>query len=115
MNNTISPSALITSLITDFKRSSNSPLYFAPATSDPNKRLWEYRNIYTVVVKKSAFGAAGFGKVAVNDQHNSPVKSGLKNSLPLPCGSIVTNTALAAAKAGNQMITNSAQAIVRIQ
>lgn len=68
-----------------------------------------------MVVKKSAFGSAGFGKVAVNAQHNSSVKNGLKNALPLPCGSLVTNTALATAKAGNLVITNLAKAIVKIQ
>ena len=35
MNKMISPSELITSLTTAFKRSSNSPLYFAPAINEP--------------------------------------------------------------------------------
>ena len=35
INKTISPSESVTSLITAFKRSSNSPLYFAPATKRP--------------------------------------------------------------------------------
>ena len=35
MNRMISPSLLVTSLMTDFRRSSNSPLYLAPAISAP--------------------------------------------------------------------------------
>ena len=38
MNRIISPSASVTSLITDLSRSSNSPLYLAPATSRPMSR-----------------------------------------------------------------------------
>ena len=35
INKTISPSESVTSLMTAFKRSSNSPLYLAPATNKP--------------------------------------------------------------------------------
>jgi hypothetical protein len=35
MNNTTSPSDEITSFTTDFRRSSNSPLYFTPAINAP--------------------------------------------------------------------------------
>ena len=38
MNRTMSPSAEMTSLTTLFRRSSNSPLYFAPAMSEPMSR-----------------------------------------------------------------------------
>ena len=39
MDKTISPSESVTSLITAFKRSSNSPLYFAPAIKSPISRV----------------------------------------------------------------------------
>ena len=39
MKSTMSPSAEITSFTTDLRRSSNSPLYLAPATSAPMSRL----------------------------------------------------------------------------
>ena len=39
MNSRIRPSAALTSLSTAFSRSSNSPRYFAPATSEPMSRL----------------------------------------------------------------------------
>ena len=38
MNNTIFPSLVVTSLITAFRRSSNSPLYLAPAINAPISR-----------------------------------------------------------------------------
>ena len=37
----------------------------SPALSDPDSPLWEYRMIYTVLADKAAFGASGFGSMAV--------------------------------------------------
>jgi hypothetical protein len=55
----------------------------SPSLADPNSGLWEYRMIYTVIVNKSAFGAAGFGWAMVVDQHNSPTKPPFERG-PLP-------------------------------
>ena len=105
----------------------------SPAPSDPNSRLWEYRNIYTVVVKKAAFAAAGFGKVSVGDLINAPAKTGFqcvpgddsknpdddnKNQVkcpsPVECNSVSTNTAVATARSGSHVLTTFAKAVVRI-
>jgi hypothetical protein len=77
----------------------NSPTETAPLSDIPASPLeqgWDYRDSYTVCVKKSVFGASGFGSVSIPDQHNSPNKIGQIHGLvPEPCDSLVTNTATA--------------------
>jgi hypothetical protein len=82
----------------------------SPALSDPNSAAWEYRMIYTCVVDKNAFGAAGFGDVVIADQHNSPPKNGVNSFVPIPCNSCVTNRAMVIAQSGNGAVTNFASA-----
>jgi len=75
---------------------------------------WNYINSYTVVIKGSVFGAAGFGSVSVPDQHNSPNKYGAANSMVTSVtSSTVTNVATgkaATAPGGAQtlVVTSSA-------
>ena len=82
----------------------------SPALSDPNSPLWEYRMIYTVMVDKAAFGASGFGSVAIIDQHNSPAKMG--SFTPTPCGGCVTNVANAVVVVSGQTLSRLATAVV---
>jgi hypothetical protein len=81
----------------------------SPALSDPNSPLWEYRMIYTVIVDGAAFGASGFGSVAIIAQHNSPSKMG--SFTPTPCTGCVTNVATATVATGGQTLTRMATAI----
>lgn len=46
---------------------------------------WDFTDTFEVVVKKTAFGAAGFGTVRVGVIHNSPAKSGSNAITPTPC------------------------------
>ncbi len=46
---------------------------------------WDYNVVYTVKVSKAAFGASGFGSVAVPSVHNSPPKFGANELNPVPC------------------------------
>ncbi len=72
---------------------------------------WNSINSYTVVVKASTFGAAGFGSVVVPDQHNSPNKLlGPNGMATTPKNSMVTNTATATVGT----LTNTATAVVSI-
>jgi hypothetical protein len=53
----------------------------SPATDDdytPNQdaKAWDYRVVYDVWVKQSAFGSSGFGKGIVDFVHASPSKEG---------------------------------------
>lgn len=82
----------------------------SPAPSDPNSSAWEYRMVYTVVVDKAAFGAAGFGNVMIIDQHNSPSKTG--SFTPMTCDACVTNIARVTAHAGSAVLTATATAAV---
>jgi hypothetical protein len=57
---------------------------------------WDSINSYTVVIDKAAFGTAGFGGVAVPDQHNSPNKLlGPNGMATTPVNSTVVNKATA--------------------
>ena len=67
----------------------NSPL---PELANPS---WDYDDSYTVLVKKSAFGASGFGSVEIPAIHNSPSKYGFNLFTPIPCENEVTNIATA--------------------
>ncbi len=75
---------------------------------------WNAINTYTVVVKASAFGAAGFGGVTVPDQHNSPNKlAGDHGMVTQPKNSTVVNTAKAVT-ASSGGLTATATASVNI-
>jgi hypothetical protein len=67
----------------------NSPL---PELANPT---WGYDDSYTVLVKKSAFGASGFGSAEIPAIHNSPSKYGFNLFTPTPCENRVTNVATA--------------------
>jgi hypothetical protein len=71
---------------------------------------WDPINNYTVIIKGSAFGAAGFGRVEVPDQHNSPNKLGGPHGMVVVAkDSTVVNTAKAAtASAGGLTATATA-------
>ena len=45
---------------------------------------WIYELVYEWSVKKSAFGAAGFGRLDILEVHNSPFKPGAANPVPVP-------------------------------
>src|SRR5437773_496621 len=67
---------------------------------------WDYNNSYTVVVSKSAFGAAGFGSVIVPAVHDSPPKIGSNNLItPTNCTPCVVNVAVATGTAGATTLT----------
>ncbi len=46
---------------------------------------WDFNVVYTVKVSGAAFGASGFGSVAVPSVHNSPPKFGQNELTPVPC------------------------------
>lgn len=65
----------------------NSPATDLNYTPNPAAPKWDYRVVYDVWVKRSAFGAAGFGAASVDFVHASPSKAG-ENTLtvePGPC------------------------------
>lgn len=97
----------------------NSPtsLVAGNVVIDPAKAPggWDAINSYTVVVKGSAFGAAGFGSVVVPDQHNSPNKPGGPNGMTtFPVDCTVVNTAKAVAATADGALTASDTASVDI-
>jgi len=57
--------------------------YDSGTTADPNFP-WIYELVYEWSVKKSAFGAAGFGRLDILEVHNSPYKPGAGNPVPVP-------------------------------
>jgi hypothetical protein len=77
----------------------NSPL---PELANPT---WDYDDSYTVLVKKSAFGAGGFGSVEIPAIHNSPSKYGFNLFTPTPCENVVTNIATATADCTRNGVT----------
>ena len=85
----------------------------SPSLADPNSALWEYRMIYTVIVNKTAFGAAGFGSAMIADQHNSPTKPPFERGpVPFVCDACVTNIATVTAIAAGQVQSSQAGAII---
>ena len=95
----------------------NSPtaLVNGKVVVDPAKAPggWDHINSYTVVVKASTFGSAGFGAVSVPDQHNSPSKLGVNQIITTPEDSSVVNTAKATD--GNLTVTATASVNIQIQ
>ena len=77
INKTKSPSLLTTSLITDFKRSSNSPLYFAPAIKAPISRAKIFLPFKFSGTSPSIIRCAKPSAIAVFPVPGSPTKMGL--------------------------------------
>ena len=80
--------------------------YDSGTTADPSYP-WIYPLVYEWAVRKSAFGAAGFGGLEILEVHNSPFKPGAGNPVPVP---ILTVSKLADPPSGsgvgqNQTIT----------
>ena len=73
---------------------------------------WDYKNSYMVVVSKNAFGANGFGGVAIPGVHNSPPKMGDNLVTPKPCNPCVVNTATATGMVAG--VTLRAQATAQV-
>jgi hypothetical protein len=71
---------------------------------------WDANNSYTVVVKGSTFGSAGFGSVCFPDQYNKRSKCYVEHFCPKPIDCTVTNTATATS--GSLIVT--AKATVKI-
>jgi SdrD B-like domain/Putative Ig domain len=96
---TLSDGSMVRSTTTITTDLNQSPAYYgyttnSPSTSDPNFPGWDVVDGYTVYISKAAFGANGFGSVAVPLVHNSPPKIGTGALYPSPCASYtVTNTA----------------------
>jgi hypothetical protein len=105
-----------TSLTTNLNQ---SPDYYkvivdSPAPGTPLAAKWDNVMRYKVIVDKLAFGSAGFGKVAIISQHNSPSKIG--TFVPTPCESQVTNTVVVTASSEDgQTVTSSAKATVTVK
>ena len=77
MNRIICPSLFFTSFRTAFRRSSNSPLYFAPATSEPmsNAKIFLFFNISGTLL--STIRCANPSTTAVLPTPGSPINTGL--------------------------------------
>jgi hypothetical protein len=54
--------------------------------TNPTYASWNFVNGYKLKVAAAAFGAAGFGSMAVGEVHNSPPKCGPNAYIPVPCG-----------------------------
>ena len=77
INKMISPSLWVTSLITAFNRSSNSPLYLAPATKEPISKEYtvldfRFSGTSLLIIRKAMPSA-----MAVLPTPGSPIKMGL--------------------------------------
>lgn len=68
-----------------------SPAFYGYTVDSPapeaNFPIWDYVDGYTVVIKKAAFGASGFGSVSSPDVHNSPAKKADCKPTPTICTS----------------------------
>ena len=71
----------------------NSPTETSPNSGVSSPAGWNYKNTYTVVVRGSAFGAAGFGGVTIPQLHNSPPKTGSGPFTPTNCNPCIVNIA----------------------
>ncbi len=74
---TTSPSAFFTSFSTAFKRSSNSPLYFAPATIAPISKTISLLSFNVSGTVPSTILCAKPSTIAVLPTPGSPIKTGL--------------------------------------
>ncbi len=77
MNNKMLPSLLVTSLTTAFKRSSNSPLYFAPAIRAPMSRLYTVLSLRFSGASPLRMRCANPSAMAVFPTPGSPTRMGL--------------------------------------
>ena len=77
MNRTISPSAAVTSFTTDFNRSSNSPLYLAPAINAPISRENTILSFKLSGTSPSTIRCANPSAMAVFPTPGSPTSIGL--------------------------------------
>ena len=77
INSTISPSLEVTSLITAFKRSSNSPLYLAPAIKAPISKAKICLSFRFSGMSPSIIRCANPSAMAVFPVPGSPTKMGL--------------------------------------
>ena len=113
-----------TSIADNLNKAANLPMKAALIVNSPTSLVngkvvvdplkapggWDHINSYTVVVKAATFGTAGFGSVAVPDQHNSPSKLGVNQIVTTPKDSTVINTARAVA--GNLAATATASVAI---
>ncbi len=74
---TMRPSERVTSFITDFKRSSNSPLYFAPATSAPMSSEYTSLSLRFSGTSPRIILSASPSTIAVLPVPGSPISIGL--------------------------------------
>src|SRR5439155_11191618 len=91
----------------------------SPPETSPNSGMsipagWDYKDSYTVIVSRNAFGASGFGSVSIVGIHDSPPKTGNSNLItPTVCDSpCVINTATATATSNGMTVTATAHATV---
>jgi len=96
----------------------------SPTTTGPNGTAlvnlalapggWNATNGFSVTIKGSVFGASGFGRVTVPDQHNSPAKDGGPHqTVTTNAACLVTNTATAKTLTAGGL-TATAQAVVAL-
>ena len=57
---------------------------YAPGTAVDPAAPWIYEQVYEFRVSRAAFGAAGFGGLQISEVHNSPLKKGAQNPVPVP-------------------------------
>jgi hypothetical protein len=92
----------------------NSPPETAPNSGVSIPAGWDYKDSYTVIVSRNAFGTSGFGSVNIIGIHDSPPKTGSSNLItPTVCDSpCVVNTARATATSNGMTVTATASATV---
>src|ERR1051325_162170 len=107
----------VVSVMTTITRSLNqSPAFYGYTVNSPLPEssfpTWEYVDGYDGVIKGSAFGASGFGRVEIPLVHNSPSKLGFNAQTPSPCSSCVTNTAVAIGQGSGTTVSASDTEVV---
>jgi hypothetical protein len=100
----IGASSNVLSCHTSFSDTINQPQFISgytvnsPPETSPNSGVstpagWNYKNSYSMVISKAAFGAAGFGGVTVVGVHNSPAKISPNLVVPTNCNPCIVNVA----------------------
>jgi hypothetical protein len=69
----------------------DSPATDKNYTPNPDAPNWDYRVVYDVWIKKSAFDPAGFGQATISYVHASPSKVG-DNTLPVALGACASDS-----------------------
>ena len=77
INRMMPPSLFLTSFRTAFKRSSNSPRYFAPATNAPKSKENSFRSFKLSGTSPRTIRKASPSAIAVLPTPGSPIKTGL--------------------------------------